>query len=296
MPNRILRDWTDSERVDVLDVHTERFFVRLIMKVDDFGRYTANCKMLKSTLFPLKTDIRETDIARWLTACEKSDLIALYSVASKEYVEIKNFKQRLRQSVEKYPSPNVCQSNDGQVSVNGLLETEKKQKPNPETETEILSPVGDLSAEPPLSELVRFNALEKNKNSVIEFLRIEPKPTIIEPYIFIWNVFAQENKMSEVKSVSESRKKKFKVRIREKPFDFLEVLRNAKKSTFILQSTWFSFDWIIENENNYLKVLEGNYLNKQDSQQDGKKGYNNRGNPETAFGSNTDKSKYAGGF
>lgn len=108
MPNRILRDWTDSEIIDSLDVHAERFFTRLIMKVDDFGRYSANKKLLKSTMFPLKTDIRETDIALWLTACEKCGLVALYSVAQKEYLQIENFKQTLRQKVEKYPSPLTC--------------------------------------------------------------------------------------------------------------------------------------------------------------------------------------------
>ena len=132
MPNRILRDWTDSETIEMLDVHAERFFVRLIMKVDDFGRYTANLKMLKSTLFPLKSDIRETDISRWLAACNDSGLISLYNIASKEYLEIKNFKQRLRQSVEKYPAPDLCQSNDGQMTVKRPHE----KKPNPETETE----------------------------------------------------------------------------------------------------------------------------------------------------------------
>jgi len=131
MPNRILRDWTDSETIEMLDVHAERFFVRLIMKVDDFGRYTANSKMLKSTLFPLKSDIRETDISRWLAACNNSGLISLYNIASKEFLEIKNFKQRLRQSVEKYPAPDVCQSSDSQVTVIRPLE----KKPNPETET-----------------------------------------------------------------------------------------------------------------------------------------------------------------
>jgi hypothetical protein len=105
MPNRILRDWTDSEAVDLLSVFAERFFIRLIMKVDDYGRYSANVKLLKSTLFPLKTDVRETDIARWIAECEKSGLIALYCVASKEYVQILNFKQTLRQKTQKYPSP-----------------------------------------------------------------------------------------------------------------------------------------------------------------------------------------------
>lgn len=105
MPNRILRDWTDSETIDLLTIRAEIFFTRLIMKVDDYGRYSANIKMLKSTLFPLKTDIRETDITRWLTECEKSGLIVLYLVASKEYVQIKNFKQVLRQKLQKFPAP-----------------------------------------------------------------------------------------------------------------------------------------------------------------------------------------------
>jgi hypothetical protein len=105
MPNRILRDWTDSDIVDTLTVHAERFFTRLIMKVDDYGRYSANIKFLKSTLFPLKTDVRETDITRWITECEKSSLIALYNVANKDYLQIENFKQVLRQKNEKYPPP-----------------------------------------------------------------------------------------------------------------------------------------------------------------------------------------------
>jgi len=39
MPNRILRDWTDSDRVNSLSAEAERLFIRLIMKADDYGRY-----------------------------------------------------------------------------------------------------------------------------------------------------------------------------------------------------------------------------------------------------------------
>lgn len=108
MPNRILRDWTDSFIVDELDVHAERFFVRLIMKVDDFGRFSADKRLLKSQLFPLKSDIRDTDISRCLTACEKAGLITIYTVASKSYLQIENFKQTLRQKTTKYPAPDEC--------------------------------------------------------------------------------------------------------------------------------------------------------------------------------------------
>src|SRR5258708_34832192 len=105
MPNRILRDWTDSDRVDALTAEAERFFVRLIMKADDFGRYTAEPKRLKAFLFPLKDSLRETDLCRWLAECEKAALVRGYEAAGKRYLEIADFRQRLRQIREIYPGP-----------------------------------------------------------------------------------------------------------------------------------------------------------------------------------------------
>ena len=137
MPNRILRDWTDSEVIDALDANTERFFTRLIMKADDFGRYVANWKLLKSHLFPLKSDVRETDISRWLAACEKSGLIALYNVAQKDYLQIVNFKQVLRQKLEKYPPQSVCVADDKQMTSNEqAIASLKRREVEVETEVE----------------------------------------------------------------------------------------------------------------------------------------------------------------
>jgi hypothetical protein len=110
MPNRILRDWTDSFTIDELDANTERFFIRLIMKVDDYGRFFADARLLRANLFPLKTDVRDTDISRWLAACEKAGLIAIYNVAKKEFLQINNFNQTLRQKKEKYPPPSKCEA------------------------------------------------------------------------------------------------------------------------------------------------------------------------------------------
>ena len=137
MPNRILRDWTDSEAVDNLSVFAERFFTRLIMKADDFGRYSANLKLLKSTLFPLKNDIRETDIARWITECKTTGLIALYNVSSKDYMQINNFKQVLRQKNEKYPRP----TDDNQVLSISVADASLKRN---ETENEVEESNNDI--------------------------------------------------------------------------------------------------------------------------------------------------------
>jgi hypothetical protein len=106
MPNRILRDWTDSEKVNSLSVYAERLLSRLIMKADDYGCYHANPKLLKPNLFPLLIDnIREADISRWIDECEKAGLIVLYEVESKSLLQIVDFGQRLRIKKSKFPLP-----------------------------------------------------------------------------------------------------------------------------------------------------------------------------------------------
>lgn len=105
MPIRMLRDWTDSEPVNSLDPSAEVLFVRLIMKADDYGRFTANAKLIRSLCYPLKDGIRESDISRQLAACEKAGLIATYVATGKPFLEIVNFNQRLRAKRSVYPPP-----------------------------------------------------------------------------------------------------------------------------------------------------------------------------------------------
>lgn len=138
MPNRILRDWTDSEKVNGLTTQAERFFVRLIMKVDDFGRFSGNIKLIKSMLFPLLDDIRDADITRWMAECQKAGLILVYLVNLKPYIQIENFNQRLRQKVEKYPGPEASENDDGQMTVNGQSDDGLKRSRNEvEVETRV---------------------------------------------------------------------------------------------------------------------------------------------------------------
>jgi hypothetical protein len=152
MANRILRDWTDSEKTNAISVHAERFFTRLIMKVDDFGRFYADTRLLKANLFPLLLDsIREADIIRWMAECQKAELIVVYESNGKKYLQINDFKQQLRQKNEKYPGP----SNDKQMLSNCIAdaipeeetETKKKQKQETETKVSVRNNVALLPAE-----------------------------------------------------------------------------------------------------------------------------------------------------
>jgi hypothetical protein len=143
MPNRVLRDWTTSETIDKLSQGAEVFFTRLIMKADDFGNYTANTKLLKAALFPLK-NYSEFEINDWLSECINAGIILKYTAESKDFINIPNFGQRLRAMKSHFPA--ISQTNDGHVSVSGRLETKRNEG---ETETkEKGSIVYDLQSNP----------------------------------------------------------------------------------------------------------------------------------------------------
>ena len=99
-----------SERIDQLDAAAEVFYRRLMSKVDDHGLYDARLSILRSSLFPLRVDrVREADIARWIAACEKAGVIALYVNAGKPYLQMMDTRWVAR-SEPKYPLPpeNSC--------------------------------------------------------------------------------------------------------------------------------------------------------------------------------------------
>ena len=104
MPNRILRDWTDSLTVNELSAEEERFFVRLIMKADDFGRFHAEPRLVCAALFPLLADICPQDVVKMLSKCQSVGLIILGKCKKgREFLQIVNHQQRTRTQVSKFP-------------------------------------------------------------------------------------------------------------------------------------------------------------------------------------------------
>lgn len=127
MPNRIVREGIlSSQRVDLLKWEEEVFYRRLHSIVDDYGRFEANPKLLRSRCYPLRVDkVREADISRWLTACEIAGLILLYESAGKEYLQVCDFRQTTR-TPSRYPNPQVLfgadDSNCEQMKSNARLD------------------------------------------------------------------------------------------------------------------------------------------------------------------------------
>ncbi len=133
MPQRILRDWTDSEIIDKLKFEEEVLFTRLIMKADDFGNFHAKPQLIKSLLFPLKDGIRVSDIDRWLKNIEAAGLIRFYTHNGSPFLNIVKFNQRLRQTRRIFPEPVDFQENKNmtascqQVVSNSRLEEKRRE-------------------------------------------------------------------------------------------------------------------------------------------------------------------------
>lgn len=134
MANRVIRDWTDSERINSLSWQAEVLFTRLVMKADDYGSYHANIKLVKAALFPLRIDtVREADITRWMAECQKAGLIVFYTAESKPYLRIINFNQRMRNMKKRFPD---CPPQVSSNSSNSPQSAASRGEPPLETEIE----------------------------------------------------------------------------------------------------------------------------------------------------------------
>lgn len=109
MPSRLLREGIlSSDRVDALDFAGEVFYRRLMSKVDDHGLFDARPSIVRAALYPLRLDrVREADITRWMAACQKAGLIALYSHDGKPYLQMLDTKWATR-SDPKFPLPSTA--------------------------------------------------------------------------------------------------------------------------------------------------------------------------------------------
>jgi len=132
MPNRIIREgFLDSEKINSLEDKDQLFFVRLMLVVDDYGRMDARPEFLRSRCYPT-TDRHLSDIRQSIIELARKDLIVLYEVGNKQYLEIKEFRQRLRTMKSRYPAPL-----DGQMSDICLtLDSDSPPESESESETE----------------------------------------------------------------------------------------------------------------------------------------------------------------
>jgi hypothetical protein len=143
MPNRILKDSVcTSDNLDHLTAEQEVFWYRLLVQCDDYGRMDARPAILRARCYPLRLGtVSEQDVADWLTALVAANLVRVYEVAGKPYLQVTTWDrhQQVRAKRSKYP-PMIADDSIG----NHLLSddrtcTRNPIQSNPNRESESLS-------------------------------------------------------------------------------------------------------------------------------------------------------------
>ena len=145
MPDRIIRAGIiTSDRMSQLTWFAEVFYRRLMSVVDDFGRFDARPAILRSALFPLQIDrVGNDEVEDGLRECAAAGLVQLYRVDNKPYLELLDFRQRMRSQKSKWPAPGELTPDSADCG--GQLPADDSHAPTsadiggqmrPETETE----------------------------------------------------------------------------------------------------------------------------------------------------------------
>jgi hypothetical protein len=268
--------WSDR-RLPELSLGAHLFWIGTWNFSDDEGVFEGDPCLLKADIFPRRRDVTESTIEAWLVELITTGFILKFEYQGVTFYISRTFK--VHQKIDK-PRPSKIpvetikralgagssKSRDSSAKPRDkspCIVEESNSKGGVKESNKEANASGVAGATPGPTKLSVYTALpEKSKKAIIEFIK-EHKPEFIEPYCDLWNLMAAARKLPGVsEKIPDSRRRKFAVRIKDPAFDLIKILAKALDSEFILTSTWFSFDWIIANDKNYLKVLEGNYDNK----------------------------------
>ena len=109
MPNRIIKESIcRSDNLDRLTAEEERFFYRVMVQCDDFGRDDGRPAIIKGSCFPLKQNITPGKVDRMMAALRDAGLIFVYVVDGLPYIQVAKWDkhQQIRAKRSKYPEPN----------------------------------------------------------------------------------------------------------------------------------------------------------------------------------------------
>jgi len=124
------------------------------------------------------------------------------------------------------------------------------------------------------TESYKDKDIDKEKDKKKENNKKKEKETSsdeLQTFVKVWNDYAEKYNLPKVKELTAKRKKKLKARLRENPNflkDFEEALKQVEYSSFLKgdKSNWkIDFDWIVANDTNYVKVIEGSYKDQTSS-------------------------------
>lgn len=85
------------------------------------------------------------------------------------------------------------------------------------------------------------------------------QPGSIQFYADTWNEMAPKYRLATVQSLSNSRVRRLKARLADTNFNWDAILAKIPDAVGVHGQGWFGFDFVIGNDTNHLKLMEGKY-------------------------------------
>lgn len=187
MPNRILYEKVCvSETLAMLSGDEERFFYRLLVQCDDYGRFDARPLVLRARCFALQLgSVSDADVQAWLSALERVGLVLLYSHEGRPYLEIATWAtyQQTRAKRSKYPDPRVsasiCKQMQADVNIGARIRYPESLSENRYPESD--SPRADATAEASGADAPSTPRAEEPSTKRSRRQPATPPPETLEP-------------------------------------------------------------------------------------------------------------------
>ena len=252
--NRMIKPeiWTDAKFIEC-SMSARLLFISLLNFADDNGLLQYFPKQIKCQCMPIDNVIIEDLIDELI----KNEILFLYDVDGKNYLWIINFTkhQTVNRPSFKHPlPPSIDVEKQGYYIVqNQILFNDRSM--NIQEQFNDRSTNKDKRREVKTSE-VKTKEEERVENSA------KADPAFSEVVNF-WN--SKEN-LHQAK-LTNSRRAKLKARLADKDFSegyktAIEKISASKFCTGENDRGWkATFDWLLANDTNYVKVLEGKYDN-----------------------------------
>lgn len=176
-----------------------------------------------------------------------------------DYLEIKKEQDRIRQRRHRDQIKLIGKndlSRDNSVTV-----TSDKSHDGHMTVTLCHAADIDIDKEEDKDKDKEEDIVEIAKNAITDPPSHERSPNLPE----LWKTYCPS--LPQIREISEQRRRKIKTRLEEHPNEkwWIEVFKNLENSDFCKGSNrdgWkATFDWLIHNQENAIKVLEGKYSN-----------------------------------
>ena len=115
------------------------------------------------------------------------------------------------------------------------------------------------------SEKLNDNENDNDNENVNNNILSHSSQNELQTFVKVWNEHAEKYGLPKVKELTNKRKKKLKSRLKDNPDflkDFEKALKQVEYSSFLKgkKNGWkMDFDWLITNDTNYVRVIEGKY-------------------------------------